>query len=294
MSKGSEARRRQRSHLRASSVSGTRPSANLTAALAMAESTYQREAAASTIPPPPDLPEGTDPNLPRARAPIEAEEHFFARGEAISSLRPSGFDAPDVDLDEVSNHLSPQLIERRARMRRIVAGVVGAAAVLTAVVAAKAWVARPSTAALSESSFRLSNAIVPSIAMTAQQESAPSPIVAGLPATAPEPFAEPQGVHRLPIVNVEIPAVPDAETNRAWETAAQSVYLQDFKQADKALAELGKRADPATREAARLARAVWWMANGKEAEVRTVIADLAANATTPSVVKQARELLRAN
>jgi hypothetical protein len=47
-------------------------------------------------------------------------------------------------------------------------------------------------------------------------------------------------------------------------------------------------------ETARLARAVWWIANGKQAEVRPVIADLAANATTPSVQRHARELLLAN
>jgi hypothetical protein len=59
-------------------------------------------------------------------------------------------------------------------------------------------------------------------------------------------------------------------------------------------AELSKRADLATRETARLARAVWWTANGRQNEVKPVISDLAANATTPSVRAHARDLLRAN
>jgi hypothetical protein len=69
---------------------------------------------------------------------------------------------------------------------------------------------------------------------------------------------------------------------------------RDFRGADNVFAELGRRDDTATREAARLARAAWWIANGKHAEVRPVLADLAAKATTPSVQRQARELLRTN
>ncbi len=67
--------------------------------------------------------------------------------------------------------------------------------------------------------------------------------------------------------------------------------MGDFKAADEVFAELGRSTDVATRETARLARAVWWMNNGKRAEVKPVVADLAAKATTPSVQKHARELL---
>jgi hypothetical protein len=295
MSKSSRAGRKQQSHLRAngapSRISAMRPRANLATALGLAaESTYDTgvsAAAASSRPSSDERMAAIEPV--HARVPAEAEEHFFASGEAIASLLPSEFDIPEADADDTSNRLSAELIERRARMRRIVASVVGSAAMLTVVVATKAWLGRPSASAISESSLSLSSTVVPSIAMTAQQEPAAPVVAPGLAASPP--VAESQALQRVPIVDVEIPVSPDPDTNRAWQLAARSVSFQDFKQADRAFAELGKRADPATREAARLARAAWWMANGKQAQVRAVIADLAANATTPSVVKQARELL---
>jgi len=76
------------------------------------------------------------------------------------------------------------------------------------------------------------------------------------------------------------------------DTPSTTRDTNDFKVADKAFAELGKRSDPATRETARLARSLWWITNGKRAEVQPVIADLAANATTASVRRRARELLK--
>jgi DNA-binding response OmpR family regulator len=96
--------------------------------------------------------------------------------------------------------------------------------------------------------------------------------------------------HRLPLVDVEIPASPDPATTKLWEAAAKRLGERDFKGADAVLAELGKKADRTTRESARLARAIWWINNGKQTEVRPVIADLANNATTPSVRQRAREL----
>jgi hypothetical protein len=95
----------------------------------------------------------------------------------------------------------------------------------------------------------------------------------------------------LPVVDLEIPKPSDAATEHAWQVVAEGLTARDFKGADKALAELGKRADAPTRETARLARAQWWISNGKGADVQPVIADLASNATTASVRKRARELL---
>jgi hypothetical protein len=95
---------------------------------------------------------------------------------------------------------------------------------------------------------------------------------------------------RLPLVDVEIPASPDAATTQLWEAAAKRLHDRDFKGADAALAELGKKADRVTRESARLARAIWWINNGRQTEVRPVIADLANNATSVSVRQRAREL----
>jgi hypothetical protein len=232
------------------------------------------------------------------------ENDFFARGDDIASLRPASFDTPEIELFEVRRPIPPRVLARRARMRRVVAGFVGTAGVLTVmIIGAKAWTARRPTVHDSETSLYGLSRALPSIdvteapQVTAQvvgataQPSAVANTEESVPRDVPRAEVQP---HRLPVVDVEIPAAPDAATDRAWETAAQSLSAQDFRGADKAFAELGRRADAATRETARLARAVWWIANGKQAEVRPVIADLAANATTPSVQRQARELLLAN
>ena len=114
---------------------------------------------------------------------------------------------------------------------------------------------------------------------------------AGTETAAAAPAA---AARRLPVIDVEIPASSDPAIDKQWESAAKNLASKDFKGADTAFADLAKRADTATREAARLARAVWWTANGRENEVKPVIADLAANATTPSVREHARGLLRSN
>lgn len=257
-----------------------------------------------------------------------AEDDFFARGEVNSSFPPAAFDLLAPELDELAEvkPLTPAQLERRARLRRIVGGIVGAAAVLTAVVGAKALAAPHAKVTASDGSLNVPHQVVPSIAMTAQDE----PALAKAPeaVTAPDPGAPPsdnpaaatespsdQGegtqpntnsdtetaaaapaptARRLPVIDVEIPASSDPAVDKQWESAAKNLASKDFKGADSAFAELGKRTDTATRETARLARAVWWTANGRENEVKPVIADLAANAATPSVRERARGLLRSN
>jgi hypothetical protein len=233
------------------------------------------------------------------------EDDFFARGDEIETLRPAAFDTPEIELFEVARRISPRMLARRARLRRVVGGIVGTAAALTIlIVGAKAWTARKPAVSASVNSLQVQSRVVPSIAVAAAPEETTQVVVATAEPSAvakadesnpPEaPRAEAPTQHRLPVVDIEIPAPPDVATDRAWETAAQSLSAQDFRGADKAFAELGRRTDPATRETARLARAVWWMANGKQAEVRPVIADLAANAITPAVQRYARGLLSTN
>ena len=114
-------------------------------------------------------------------------------------------------------------------------------------------------------------------------------------ATPPRKSPPPLRRDALPVIDIEIPASTDPTVDQQWASAAKNLSSKDFKGADTAFAELGKRPDPATRETARLARAAWWTANGRQNEVKPVIADLAANATTPSVRQQAHDLLsRAN
>jgi hypothetical protein len=131
---------------------------------------------------------------------------------------------------------------------------------------------------------------VPAVSARAP-ESAPAISAAGpLPAVSAAPPTAPADARRLPLVDVEIPTAPDAATAQLWETTAKRLNDRDFKGADATLAELGKKADRATRESARLARAIWWINNGKQTEVRPVIADLANNAATPFVKQRAKEL----
>jgi hypothetical protein len=261
--------------------------------------------------------------------PPSEEDEFFARGD--SSFPPAAMDTePEHSESELPPPPSPQLLERRARLRRVVGVVVGAATMLTGLVGAKALAGHPDKVAISDSSLSVPNHVVPSIALGASTESAPAlantieakekPTVAAAAEIAPasSPPAEPAAgatptgsgenskasddkaasaaaaARRLPIIDVEIPTAPDPATDEQWQSAARNLSSQDFKAADQAFAELGKRTDPATREAARLARAVWWTANGKQGAVRPVLADLAENATTPSVKQHARELLRTN
>ena len=126
------------------------------------------------------------------------------------------------------------------------------------------------------------NELVPPLAKAPESAPAASAGTAAPPA-APD-------ARRLPLVDVEIPVAPDAATAQLWEATAKRLSDRDFRGADAALAELGKKADRATRESARLARAIWWINNGRQTEVRPVIADLANNAATPSVKQRAREL----
>jgi hypothetical protein len=282
--------------------------------------------------------------------PSESEEDdFFARGE-VNSYPPAAMD-PVVEhelLDDPVDARPPLTraqIERRAHLRRIVGCVVGAAAVMTAVVGAKALSAPARKVADAKGSLNVPQQVVPSIALAPEATAAAANAEPAKAAPAQEPVAQaeaptenaapqangpaeipPPGnpatensapaagealkaeakaeapkaeepassARRLPVIDIEIPQSSDPAIDEKWETAAKSLSSKNFSGADSVFAELGKRGDAATREAARLARAVWWTANGRENEVRPVIADLAANATTPSVRAQARERIRAN
>lgn len=260
------------------------------------------------------------PTAPRGRIPTPEsdEDDFFARGEVNTSFPPAAMDVTAAheleDLPESRFLTSPEL-ERRERLRRIVGIVVGAAAVLTAVVGAKALSTPATSGTASDGSFNVPQQVVPSIALAPAEEPAAAkttesdkitaadpvalhtaPMGESAPALSTGTVAEPQGqvARRLPVIDIEVPASTDPAIDQKWELAAKNLASRDFKGADSAFAELGKRTDSATRESARLARAAWWMANGRQNEVKPVIADLAANATTPSVRRQARDLLRAN
>jgi hypothetical protein len=78
---------------------------------------------------------------------------------------------------------------------------------------------------------------------------------------------------------------------KAWARAAAALREDDFDAADRAFDELGRDADPATRDAARLARAQLWISRGREAAVRPVLEQLAQSGATALVRQRAAEFL---
>jgi hypothetical protein len=78
---------------------------------------------------------------------------------------------------------------------------------------------------------------------------------------------------------------------RAWARAAAALREDDFDAADRAFDELGHSVDPATRDAARLARAQLWISRGREAAVQPVLEQLARDGATPLVRQRAAEFL---
>jgi len=219
-------------------------------------------------------------------------------------------DEPPLDEDEdASDDVLARTAEqeaRRAWLLRFVAALIGFFAVIGGFAMLRARVepapAEPPPASSAgaaapsagEPSFggKIVNNIEPPVVETAPNSSAGGEADRGL--TKPASSGAIPLPRRLPVIDVEVPAAPDATIGQAWDAAAEGLSANDFKAADKAFADLAKRNDPSTREAARLARALWWIANGRESEVQPVVADLAANATTPSVRKRARELLRSH
>lgn len=77
----------------------------------------------------------------------------------------------------------------------------------------------------------------------------------------------------------------------AWARAAAALRQDDFDAADRAFSELGQSSDPATRDAARLARAQLWISRGREAAVRPVLEQLAQSGATALVRQRAAEFL---
>jgi CheY-like chemotaxis protein len=122
----------------------------------------------------------------------------------------------------------------------------------------------------------------------------PTVAVDDLPPPPPPPANSevPPNKLGLPGLDLVRPPSTDPAVEQAWGQAVHGLEGNDFSGADAAFAQLGKRSDPATRETARLARALLWIGADRGDEVQPVIADLAAKATTESVRKRAQDLLR--
>jgi hypothetical protein len=223
---------------------------------------------------------------PAAHLPSD-DPHLFDRWHTDGLPAEDASDAEDDVPDVLAR--TPEQEARRAWLLRFVAALLGFLAVIGGFA-----IVRPRSEQAQGPSGAPSGAGVASSlpALGALPTAKPAMSAAPLPTAESTEVPPPSALRRLPMIDLEIPPSPDAATEQSWEWATQGLAANDFKVADKAFAELAKRSDPATRETARLARALWWINNGKQAEVQAVVADLAANAATPSVRRRAGELLK--
>jgi hypothetical protein len=216
--------------------------------------------------------------------------------------------ASDEDLDYAPSFRTPEQEARRKRFLHLVAGLVGAFGVVSIFAVARlvrdlsharGGGARPSVSA-SRPNAATAAAGLPTAGSTVAPVGSGRPTAAAL---APTPssssaisfgssLATAPGRVLLPVVDLESPETTDPGVQDAWSQAARSLRADNFDGADKAFAELGRSKDPPTRETARLARALLWISQGRDADVKPVVEDLAANASTSVVRKRAKDLLR--
>jgi CheY-like chemotaxis protein len=231
----------------------------------------------------------------RSRAPDSARGG--PRGDRTDMLDHGG--APDDDLDYVPASMrTPEQEARRARFLYLVIVLVAAFAVIGGYAI---WRVVRDRSLFQERPRAVTSAVPPQ--PVASVGAAPAPLAraaASALAAAPPPAtaipaasaAEAPPARLLPVVDIEPPETVDPAAQASWKKAAESLAADDFDGADKSFQTLGKSEDAATRETARLARALLWRFQGRGARVKPVIEDLAATAATPAVRARAKQLLR--
>jgi DNA-binding response OmpR family regulator len=245
---------------------------------------------------PPPAPEPTPPSqsAPQPLSPSSDESNqLFARWEreGLEAQQDEALEEPEDEGLTVMER-TPQQEARRALLFKVVAALLGFFAVIGLFAVLRSRLDKSPVGPGPDTSATPSAAPV----LGATANAAPTTEVSAEPAnSAFVPAASAQLVpapRKLPVIDLEIPVSSDPDIDQAWDSVAQAIAAGDFKAADKAIADLGKRSDPVVKETARLARALWWISNGKSAEVQPVVADLASNATTTAVRKRARDLLQ--
>lgn len=234
------------------------------------------------------------------------EASFFARAEELAAAGETGRHRPAEHDDQTGRHAavaSPELLARRAQLRqRIVLPIVAVAAVLVLVGVVRAWPsdtkessgghAPVATATATATTAATPTATAAPTATQAEPETTPSAEPAATASAAPAPTASAETVPARLLVglDLETPPAPTPAVEKTWVRARDGLAKGSFEAADAALAELGKNADPTTRDTARLARALLWTKNGRAQMVAPVLADLAKNAVTPAIRARAAEL----
>jgi Flp pilus assembly protein TadD len=218
MSKGSRSRRRKERERR------------LTGGIQVADRPSASDLSSESA----DSPKAASDGVAKPAAEASHEDAFFAQGEENGSFPPSSVDAPEAEVDEtVQRRRRPEVIERRARLRRVVTWIVGAAAVLTALVTVKALVTR-SRPPVADTALSVPHQVVASIAMTGTDESAPSPAaseVTNEAARSKPDEAPPAAAETAPAEKAPIETAPAAPTE-----PAPTVETQQPAEAPAALA----------------------------------------------------------
>jgi hypothetical protein len=94
-----------------------------------------------------------------------------------------------------------------------------------------------------------------------------------------------------PVHPDEAAEAPPAPPDGPWTRVARALSASDWQQADAALVELMSTADPATRDAAELARAELFIAHGRGDALRPSVERLAHSGYSPLIRKRATRLL---
>ncbi|HEY6077229.1 MAG TPA: hypothetical protein VIW29_00405 [Polyangiaceae bacterium] len=98
----------------------------------------------------------------------------------------------------------------------------------------------------------------------------------------------PRSQRALDVVNVE---VASGGAGRAWTRAAEALRRGDHSEAEQALGELSRSAEPATRDAALLAQAELDLGAGSSGRAVVVLRWLAERGATPFVRTRAQQIL---
>jgi hypothetical protein len=120
---------------------------------------------------------------------------------------------------------------------------------------------------------------------------APAPTAAS-PASAPARVATP-ALASTPESGHHVASTPTAAAppRSSWTLAATAMRAGDYAAAEAAFSDLASSPDASTRDAARLARAQVWIAQGHASKARGTLEDLSTSGATPLVRKRAADAL---
>ncbi len=138
----------------------------------------------------------------------------------------------------------------------------------------------------STSEERASRAIESTAEAESAEPLAPAPTVPAPTVPAPTTSAPTTAVREQPLRSVA--PVPSAEQ---WRRAAQGLRDGDYRSADAALKALSRSGTEADRESALLVQAQVLLAQGRDAEAKSLLKSLQRSARAPSVRRKSEELL---